>query len=82
MTTSALDEVPGLGPARRKALIERFGSVRRIAEATAEEVASVPGIGPATAAAVLAVVQRLDGAGDSDTATTVALTPGSGQGGE
>ena len=81
MTTSALDEVPGLGPARRKALIERFGSVRRIAEATAEEVASVPGIGPATAAAVLAVVQRLDGASDSDTAT-VGLTPGSGQGGE
>ncbi len=82
MTTSALDEVPGLGPARRKALIERFGSVRRIAEATADEVASVPGIGPTTAAAVLAVVQRLDGASDSDTAGTVALTPGSGQGGE
>lgn len=53
MTASALDHVPGLGPTRRAALLAEFGSVRRLREATVEQVAAVPGIGPTTAAAVL-----------------------------
>ncbi len=56
MTVSALDGVPGLGPARRAALLKAFGSARKLREATAEEIALVPGVGAATAAAVLAAL--------------------------
>ena len=41
---SSLDDVPGIGPRRRRALLRRFGSLRRVGEAAAEEIASVPGI--------------------------------------
>ncbi|MGH2356395.1 MAG: excinuclease ABC subunit UvrC [Candidatus Limnocylindria bacterium] len=41
---SELDEVAGIGPGRKKALLKRFGSVRRIKEASVEEVAATPGI--------------------------------------
>jgi excinuclease ABC subunit C len=44
MTASILDEVPGVGPARKKALRKAFGSMRRLREATREEIAAVPGI--------------------------------------
>lgn len=53
MTTSALDEVPGLGEVRRKALLRQFGSLRKLAAASADEIATVPGIGRHTAEAVL-----------------------------
>ncbi|MDQ4500956.1 excinuclease ABC subunit UvrC [Sinomonas sp. ASV322] len=52
MTASALDEIPGLGPARKKALLSHFGSLRRLRAATAEELAEVAGVGPALAATV------------------------------
>src|SRR5689334_23136021 len=55
-TTSALDDVPGLGPARRKALIKHFGSVRKLTAASVEEIAAVPGIGPRLAATVSAAL--------------------------
>ncbi len=42
---SVFDDVPGIGPARKKALLKRFGSVRRIREASIEEVAATPGVG-------------------------------------
>jgi excinuclease ABC subunit C len=42
---SVFEDVPGIGPARKKALLKRFGSVRRIREASVEEVAETPGIG-------------------------------------
>ena len=41
---SELDDIAGVGPGRKKALLKRFGSVRRIREATVEEVADTPGI--------------------------------------
>jgi excinuclease ABC subunit C len=41
---SQLDDIEGIGPGRKKALLKRFGSVRRIKEASVEEVASTPGI--------------------------------------
>jgi excinuclease ABC subunit C len=53
MTASALDDVPGLGETRRAALLQRFGSLKRMAAASVEEVAQVPGIGPRTAQAVV-----------------------------
>jgi excinuclease ABC subunit C len=56
MTASALDGVPGLGEARRKALLRRFGSLRKLAAASADEIAQVPGVGPRTAEAVVAAL--------------------------
>ncbi|MBA2265541.1 MAG: excinuclease ABC subunit UvrC [Chloroflexi bacterium] len=41
---SELDDIAGIGPGRKKALLKRFGSVRRIREASLEEVADTPGI--------------------------------------
>ena len=54
MTASRLDGIPGLGEKRRKALLSRFGSVKKIGQASVEELAAVPGIGPALAAVVAA----------------------------
>jgi len=51
-TSSALDDVPGLGPARRAALLKHFGSVRKLKAARVEEIAAVPGIGPRLAATI------------------------------
>lgn len=56
MTASALDAVPGLGETRRTALVTHFGSVARLEQATVEEITQVPGIGVATAKAVLAAL--------------------------
>ncbi|HTQ93521.1 MAG TPA: helix-hairpin-helix domain-containing protein, partial [Streptosporangiaceae bacterium] len=50
--TSALDDVPGLGPARRKTLLKHFGSVRKLSAASIEEIAAVPGIGSRLAATI------------------------------
>jgi excinuclease ABC subunit C len=49
-TSSLLDEIPGVGPATRKILIRRFGSVRGVKQASLEEIATA--IGPAKAAIV------------------------------
>ncbi len=42
--TSALDEIPGIGPKKKKALIKQFGSVQAIRQASAAELAVVKGI--------------------------------------
>ncbi|GAB4077750.1 excinuclease ABC subunit UvrC [Nostocoides australiense] len=57
MTTSALDGIPGLGARRQKALRRHFGSVAKIRAATPEEIAVVPGFGPALAQAVWSHLQ-------------------------
>ena len=49
---SQLDSIPGIGPARRRALLSAFGSVKAIREASEEELAAVPGIGPELAATI------------------------------
>ena len=49
MTRSILDAAPGIGPAKQKALLKHFGSVKRLREASAEEIAQVPGFGLKTA---------------------------------
>ena len=56
---SVLDEIPGVGAHRKEALLRRFGSVRRIAEAAPEAVAAVGGIGPDLAAAIIDACQAL-----------------------
>ncbi|GAA1061346.1 excinuclease ABC subunit UvrC [Agromyces bracchium] len=52
--TTILSEVPGLGPARVKALLKHFGSVARLRQADESAIAEVPGIGPSLAAAIRA----------------------------
>jgi len=41
--TSPMDEIPGIGPKRKKALIKRFGSLKGVREASVEEIAALPG---------------------------------------
>jgi excinuclease ABC subunit C len=50
--TTVLAEVPGLGPARIRALLRHFGSVAALREASPEQIRALPGIGPALAAAI------------------------------
>ncbi len=49
ITRSALDEVPGIGAARKRALLHHFGSARAVGAATLEDIKSVPGISGALA---------------------------------
>jgi excinuclease ABC subunit C len=56
MVESLLDDVPGLGEVRRKALLKRFGSLRKVRSASVEEIAAVPGIGTRTAEAIVAAL--------------------------
>ena len=55
---SELDDVPGIGSTRKKALLKRFGSVRRIREASVEEVAETPGVSRAVAERVKSHLAR------------------------
>ncbi|MCA9825426.1 MAG: excinuclease ABC subunit UvrC, partial [Dehalococcoidia bacterium] len=50
--SSALDNVPGIGPKRKKALLRRFGSVKAVREASVEEVAATVGFTEALAGRV------------------------------
>lgn len=70
MTASALDGVPGLGESRRKALLSRFGSVKKVRAASPEQLTEVPGIGPALAQRIAAEL------GSQQTAPAVNLTTG------
>jgi excinuclease ABC subunit C len=72
MTSSELDDVPGLGPARRAALIKHFGSLRKLRAAEVDDIAALPGFGRRTAEAVLAALHGEQPAEPAPTA------PGSG----
>ena len=63
MTASLLDDVPGLGPAKRQALLKHFGSVKKLRAASEEELCEVPGIGPAMAANLRSRLADKDNAG-------------------
>jgi excinuclease ABC subunit C len=49
MTRSLLDELPGIGPARKRALLAHFGSPEAIVSASREELQAVPGLPPKVA---------------------------------
>jgi excinuclease ABC subunit C len=53
MLESLLDEIPTLGDVRRKALLEKFGSVAALKKSTLEEISAIPGIGEKTALQIL-----------------------------
>jgi excinuclease ABC subunit C len=59
MTTSVLDEVPGLGPVRRKKLLKEFGSVKRLRE---QSEATLTGLGWLPQSAGEALYRALHGA--------------------
>ncbi|MFD6659403.1 excinuclease ABC subunit UvrC [Streptomyces parvus] len=54
--TSPLDDVSGLGETRKQALIKHFGSVKKLRQATIDEICEVPGIGRRTAESVAAAL--------------------------
>jgi excinuclease ABC subunit C len=56
---SVLEEIPGIGPARRKALMRKFGSLEEIKNATAEELAEIPELNEKVAKEILAYFQRV-----------------------
>jgi excinuclease ABC subunit C len=58
LTKSALDSVPGVGPARRKALLRTFGSAAGVRRASIDEIASVPGIGRDLAVTIKEALER------------------------
>jgi excinuclease ABC subunit C len=70
MTTSALDDVPGLGETRRKALLRRFGSLKRLRAASVDEIVEVPGIGRRTAEAIVAALAVRDAPAPAINVTT------------
>jgi excinuclease ABC subunit C len=49
---SPLDDVPGVGPSRKKALLRRFGSLAKVRAASPDDLAATPGIGPELASAI------------------------------
>ncbi|MBR6709285.1 MAG: excinuclease ABC subunit UvrC [Clostridia bacterium] len=53
LTTSSLEKIPGIGPAKAKRLLAHFGSVKRLREATAEEITALPGFGGRDAETIL-----------------------------
>ncbi|WP_329624110.1 excinuclease ABC subunit UvrC [Streptomyces sp. NBC_01255] len=68
--TSPLDAVPGLGDTRKQALIKHFGSVKRLRQATIEQICEVPGMGRKTAeSVVVALAQAAPAAPAVNTAT-------------
>ncbi|MFD0373498.1 excinuclease ABC subunit UvrC [Streptomyces sp. NPDC059071] len=68
--SSPLDEIPGLGETRKQALIKHFGSVKRLRQATIEQICEVPGMGRKTAEAVaVALAQAAPAAPAVNTAT-------------
>ncbi len=55
--TSALLDIPGVGPTRRRVLLERFGSLAGVRSATAAEITSLPGFSATLAERILAAVR-------------------------
>jgi excinuclease ABC subunit C len=59
--TSVLDDLPGVGPARRRALLRHFGSVAAMRHASAEDLCAVDGVGPRMAARICAALDAPKG---------------------
>ena len=54
---SAFDDLPGVGPKRRRELLKVFGSIKRVREAPVEQIAAVPGISRALAERIKATLE-------------------------
>ena len=58
MTASVLDDIAGVGPTRKKALLKAFGSVKRMRAATVDEIGAVKGITREVAEEIVAVLRE------------------------
>ena len=58
--TSVLEEIPGVGKARRNQLLKAFGSAEGVAQASQEELESLPGVGPALAETIFKTLHPSD----------------------
>lgn len=74
MISSVLDDIAGLGPAKRTALLKHFGSLKKLKAAGAEDLVQVPGIGTAMAAVLLDAFAA--DAADTDRAPAINMTTG------
>jgi excinuclease ABC subunit C len=54
---SAFDDLPGVGPKRKRELLKVFGSIKRVRDAPVEQIAAVPGIGASLAARIKATLE-------------------------
>lgn len=63
---SVIDEIPGMGDKRKAALLTHFGSVRRLQRASEEDIAAVPGVGPAMAREIVEWISRKEGISKDD----------------
>ena len=72
--TSILEELPGIGPGKRRALLRHLGSLRGVREASREQLASVPGISPRDAETLQRFFQASGEAGGDASAV-----PGAGE---
>ena len=61
MLESLLDEIPSLGEVRRRALLEKYGSVAALRKASAQEIAQLPGIGEKTAELIWQAISKEEG---------------------
>jgi excinuclease ABC subunit C len=75
---SVLEEIPGIGEGRKKALLRHFGSLRRVKEATVEEIVQVEGFGPKQARTVHGFFHRPEAEGAAE--AQVAAPAGGGDG--
>ncbi|MDO9377362.1 MAG: excinuclease ABC subunit UvrC [Nocardioidaceae bacterium] len=69
MVDSILDDVPGLGQVKRKALMREFGSLKKLRQAGIDEISQVPGFGPATAKSVVDALRASNVKGPGEAAT-------------
>ncbi|MHB8175772.1 MAG: excinuclease ABC subunit UvrC [Thermoleophilia bacterium] len=59
ISSSILDELPGIGPSRKRAILEHFGSPERFVAASRDELEAVPGLPAKTAREVYSLVHKL-----------------------
>ncbi|ONI73675.1 excinuclease ABC subunit C [Kribbella sp. ALI-6-A] len=76
MVESVLDDVPGLGEVRRKTLLRHFGSLRKLRQASVDEVAELPGFGRRTAESVVLAVNAAATKADTGRAPSVNTATG------
>ena len=60
MTVSVLDDVPGVGPTRKRAVLRHFGSMKRLRAASVDDIAQVKGVSPKVAHDIFATLRAWD----------------------
>jgi excinuclease ABC subunit C len=76
MVESLLDDVAGLGEVRRKTLLRHFGSLKKLRQATVDEVAGLPGFGRRTAESVVQAVNAAATSAESGRAPAINTATG------